>query len=180
MNKLQRKLLWKPHKTLKMHNLRIGQGWDRHRLEKGNSLIIGGISIPSEYSCIAHSDGDVLFHALIDALLGACAAGDIGALFPPSDSKWKDIQSSQLLMLTLEALSDKQIIIQNIDATVILEKPKLRHYILEIRKNISNLLNIHLDCVSIKAKTAEKCDAVGRNEAIEAHVALLLSMTSTA
>lgn len=163
------------------NNFKIGQGWDRHRLKIGLPLILGGIPIPSETGAIAHSDGDVLIHAIIDALLGALSLGDIGRHFPPSDPKYKNINSETLLKESYSLIQKKtNYKIANIDSTIILESPKLSPYIDSIRQNLSNLLKIPLDSISVKAKTAEKCDAVGAHEAIEAQaIALLYPSTAS-
>ena len=154
--------------------MRIGQGWDRHRLTKGDHIILGGIRVQSDFKSVAHSDGDVLIHAIIDALLGACALGDIGRHFPPSDSKYKNIESSKLLNQTKTLLDNQSFKIINIDSTIILENPKLSPYIESIRDSLSSILEIDKSLVSVKAKTAEKCDAVGRGEAIEAMAVVLV------
>jgi len=153
--------------------MRIGSGLDIHRLEFGRPLIIGGIKIESLKGEAAHSDGDVLIHALIDALLGATAQGDIGKLFPSTDDKWKDIKSSELLKLTLQKLHFKRII--NLDCNIVLQSPKLSPYIERIRSNLSVLLNMDICDISIKAKTAEHIlQELGKGDAIFAEVTLLL------
>ena len=154
--------------------MRIGTGWDIHRLEKNRKLFIGGVEIPSELGCIAHSDGDVLTHALIDALLGAAALGDIGMLFPDSDVNYKDAFSMDLLLRVITLIRKSGYRIINIDATVILEKPKLRPYIDEIRESIAVCIGIDVSAVSVKAKTAEGLGAVGEGEAIEARAVVLI------
>ncbi|MDC7235297.1 MAG: 2-C-methyl-D-erythritol 2,4-cyclodiphosphate synthase [Spirochaetales bacterium] len=154
--------------------MRIGQGYDIHRLVAGRPLILGGVTIPSEKGEAAHSDGDVLIHALIDALLGALAQGDIGTHYPPSDPKWKDADSRFLLRETLEKVSAAGYRIGNIDCTVILEQPKLGPHRESIRNGLQEDLKIPLDCISFKAKTKEKQDAAGRGEAVEAMAAVLL------
>ncbi len=151
--------------------MRIGFGNDIHRLAEGRALMLGGIAIPSKKGEIAHSDGDVLLHALIDALLGAKALGDIGALFPPSDAKYKDADSKELLKKVLE-LTKPEII--NIDATITLEAPKLRGYIDSIRESLSELLSIDVSRVSIKAKTNEGLGEIGSGAAIKAECIILI------
>ena len=152
--------------------MRIGQGFDLHKLVENRPLIIGGINIPSQKGEEAHSDGDVLIHALIDALLGAKALGDIGTHFPPSDMTYKNMSSVELLRRTLK-LSDFDIV--NIDINIILQAPKLGPYILDIRKSLAKLLNINIDDISVKAKTAEHIlGELGRGDAIIAEVILLL------
>ena len=153
--------------------MRIGQGFDLHKLVENRSLIIGGITILSSKGEEAHSDGDVLIHALIDALLGAKALGDIGTHFPPSDMTYKNMSSEELLRRTL-MLADFDIV--NIDINIILQTPKLGPYILDIRKNLAKLLNISIDDISVKAKTAEHIlGELGRGDAIIAEVTLLLN-----
>lgn len=153
--------------------MRIGSGIDIHRLEFGRPLIIGGIKIESSKGEVAHSDGDVLIHALIDALLGATAQGDIGKLFPPTEDKWKNINSIKLLQLTLQKIHYKKII--NLDCNIILQEPKLSPYIDKIRSNLSILLSMDISNISIKAKTAEHIlQEFGSGDAIFAEVTLLL------
>lgn len=158
-----------------MQAFRIGQGYDIHRLIPDVPLMLGGIWIEAPFGSEAHSDGDVLLHALIDALLGACGLGDIGDHFPPSDEQYKNIASAILLEKTLPLIAEKGYRCGNIDATVFLEKPKLYPYKQQIRENLARLLNLPLDCVSLKAKTAEKFPPVGTSEAIAAGVTVLLS-----
>ncbi len=158
-----------------MSDIRTGQGWDLHRLVPLRPLIIGGVSIPSKIGEDGHSDGDVLLHALIDALLGACALGDIGTHFPPSDPAWKDADSADLLRRVLELTREAGFLPVNIDCTVILQEIRLAPFREEIRKNLAALLEIPLDRVSVKAKTKEGVDAVGRGEAIEAMASVLMS-----
>lgn len=161
--------------------LRIGQGYDIHRLElhqpqgNGKPLIIGGVIIPFEKGLSAHSDGDVLYHALIDALLGAAALGDIGSHFPPSNKAYKNIDSALLVQKTVALIKEAGFKPINIDATVVLEKPRLREHIDIIRKNIADNLCISLSCISVKAKTKETCDATGQSLAIEAFASVLLA-----
>lgn len=154
--------------------MRIGQGYDIHRLVENRPLILGGVTIPSEKGEDAHSDGDVLIHALIDALLGAIAQGDIGTHYPPSDPAWKNVDSRRLLRETLAKVEDASYSIGNIDCTVILEKPKLGPHREQIRLCLQEDLKIPLDCISFKAKTKEKQDAAGRGEAVEALATVLL------
>jgi 2-C-methyl-D-erythritol 2,4-cyclodiphosphate synthase len=134
--------------------MRIGYGWDLHKLIVGRQLILGGIFIPSEKGEEAHSDGDVLIHAVIDSLLGAVAEGDIGSHFPDNDPEYKDISSMLLLERTLPFLKGKRIC--NIDCTIVLDEPKLRPYIDTIRQNLAKALTTDISNVSIKAKTSEK------------------------
>ena len=154
--------------------MRIGQGWDLHRLEKGRPLIIGGVTIPFEKGCAAHSDGDVLIHALIDALLGAAAEGNIGILFPDSDPQYKNADSRELLRETVKRFSPRWKTV-NVDATVVLQAPKLNPFIDEMRSRLAADLNLDTAAVSIKPKTHEKIGSVGRGEAVEAFVSVLIT-----
>lgn len=153
---------------------RIGQGFDLHRLVVGRKLILGGVEIPFEKGLAGHSDADVLLHAIIDALVGAAALGDIGKLFPDNDNKFKDIDSKILLKEVYQRISDLGYQINNIDSTIILEQPKLRDYIDTMRETIVKLLDLRMDQVSIKAKTSEKVGIVGRGEAAIAEAVVLL------
>lgn len=153
--------------------MRIGQGFDLHRMKEGRPLMLGGIEIESDKGEDAHSDGDVLIHALIDALLGSKALGDIGTYFPPSDMKYKNMDSKLLLKETLK-LSKFEII--NIDCNIILQRPKLGPHILKIRESLASLLNIDISNISVKAKTAEHIlGELGSGDAIAAEVTLLIN-----
>lgn len=151
--------------------MRIGFGSDIHKLEEGRKLMIGGILIPSDKGEAAHSDGDVLLHAIIDAILGAAAAGDIGELFPPDDDKWKDADSTILLKHVMDVLKPE---IGNIDAVITLESPKLGSWKGIIRKKVASLLSIDESRVSIKAKTAEGLGDIGSGRAIKAEAIILI------
>ncbi len=153
---------------------RIGQGYDLHRLIPSKPLLLGGIQIDSPVGSEAHSDGDVLLHALIDALLGACGLGDIGDHFPPSDDRYKGISSVALLRLVLPLITQAGFQVVNLDSTIFLEKPKLGPYKAQIRAQLAELFGLPLDCVSVKAKTAEQFPPVGTQEAIAASVTVLL------
>lgn len=153
--------------------MRIGHGWDLHRLEEGLPLVIGGVTIPFEKGCVAHSDGDVLIHAVIDALLGAAALGNIGKLFPDNDPRYRGADSRALLRQTA-ALLPSRWRIANIDTTVVLQAPKLNPFTDAIRANLAADLKIDTDAVSVKPKTHEKVDSVGRGEAVEAFAVVLL------
>lgn len=153
---------------------RIGQGFDLHRLVDGRKLILGGVEIAFEKGLAGHSDADVLLHAIIDALIGAAALGDIGKLFPDNDSKFKDIESKILLKEVYKQISDLGYQINNIDSTIILEQPKLRDHIDIMRNVIAKLLDLRVDQISIKAKTSEKVGIVGRGEAAIAEAVVLL------
>ncbi len=144
----------------------VGIAYDIHRLVTGEYLILGGVHIESEFKTIAHSDGDVLLHAIIDALLGAASLGDIGEHFPDTDLQYKNINSQELLLATKKILDENKLKIINIDATIILEKPNLKKYKLIIKENIAKLLNLQANQVSIKATTNEKLGSIGASEAI--------------
>lgn len=163
-----------------MRAFRIGQGYDLHKLEEGEYIFLGGVKIPSDKKAIAHSDGDVLIHAVIDSLLGAAAEGDIGSHFPPSDQAYKNISSRILLKKIHSLIKEKGYEISNLDTTVILEKPKLRNYIDTIRKTLAEDLETDMNNISVKAKTNEQCDAVGKREAVEAFSSVLLMKSETA
>ena len=151
--------------------MRIGFGNDIHRLAEGRRLMIGGIEIPSSKGEVAHSDGDVLLHAITDAILGACAKGDIGRLFPDSEDFTEDIPSAGMLR-TVQILTGARII--NIDSIVTLEKPRLADHINDIRKSIAAVLGIDADRVSVKAKTAEGLGPIGEGKAIKAEAVVLI------
>lgn len=152
----------------------IGSGYDLHRLVRKHDFILGGIKIDYNKGFLAHSDGDVLFHALIDSLLGALALGDIGGHFPDKSAEYKNIDSSVLLKKTLELVAQNNARIGNIDINVICQAPKLALYILSIRENIAQLTGLALNKVSVKAKTKEKVDAVGKGKAVEVFCSVLL------
>lgn len=155
--------------------MRIGFGYDLHKLKTGRKLMIGGVHIPCDFGEEAHSDGDVLLHAVIDALFGAIAEGDIGSHFPPSDIRWKDVSSLVLLKKTMEIIRERKFSLINLDCTVVLEKPKLLPYKEKIRQTMADALGTDISRISVKGKTKEKVDAVGRGEAIEAYASLLLA-----
>jgi 2-C-methyl-D-erythritol 2,4-cyclodiphosphate synthase len=149
--------------------MRIGHGYDIHRLEtdlSGNGLVLCGLKIPFDKKFIAHSDGDVAIHALIDALLGAAALGDIGQHFPDTDSKYKNADSKILLTLVMGKLKNCNYAVNNIDLTIIAQKPRLASYISHMVETLSGILNISVNDINIKAKTNEHCDSSGREEAI--------------
>jgi len=154
--------------------MRIGTGWDLHRLKEGRKLMLGGEHIPFHSGEEAHSDGDVLIHAIIDALFGAAALGDIGTHFPPSDEKYKNISSLVLLDKTVKLLTDAGYRIINLDTTIIIQEPKLKPYINEIREKLVASLALDIDRISIKAKTKEKMDATGEGKAVEAIASVLI------
>ena len=154
--------------------MRIGFGTDIHRLVEGRKLMLAGVHVPASFGELAHSDGDVIFHAGMDAILGALALGDIGKLFPDNDPQYKDIDSSLLFKKVVTLMKEKGYRINNIDVMVTLEKPKLKDYIVEMRNNIANILETSIDNVSVKAGTNEGLDALGRGEAVKAEVIVLL------
>ena len=153
---------------------RIGLGYDIHTLKEGRDLIIGGVKITHEKGLMGHSDADVLVHAIIDALLGALALSDIGTLFPDTDSKYKNADSTVLLKHVYEKILEKGYKIVNIDSNIIAQEPKMMPYIPKMRETLDRVLKIGQENISIKAKTNEKMDAVGQKLAIEAHAVVLL------
>lgn len=157
---------------------RVGQGWDIHRLVPGRALVLGGVEIASELGELGHSDGDVLYHAIVDAMLGAIAAGDIGRHFPSSDQSWKDVPSRVFARKALALLAVAGWQLVNVDTTVILERPRLAPHIDTIRAALAEVLGLPLDSVSVKAKTHEGVDAAGRLEAIEAQAIVLVERES--
>ena len=153
---------------------RIGIGNDTHRLVAGRPLILGGVRVESDRGSEGHSDGDALTHALTDAILGALCEGDIGTHFPDSDPQWKDVNSVELLARVVWLARERGYEVNNVDAIVMLERPKLREHIATMRDNLGRTLNIESECISVKAKTGEGLDAVGRGEAVAAHAVVLL------
>lgn len=153
--------------------LRIGHGYDVHRLVEGRKLIIGGVEIPYEKGLLGHSDADVLLHAVSDALLGSAALGDIGCLFPDNDAKYEGADSLKLLAEVVKVLANKGFSIVNIDCTVIAQKPKMRPYIDGMRRNIAAACGISDEFVSVKATTEEGMGFTGAGEGIAAHVVCL-------
>lgn len=155
-------------------NIRIGQGIDFHRLEPGLELWLGGVLIDSEHGCVAYSDGDVLIHAICDALLGAAGLKDIGYHFPDSDPEFKKINSKILLKRTYDLIAEKGYSVINLDCTVCLERPKIAPYTQEMGKIISSILRTNPDMISIKATTTEQLGFTGREEGIVAMAVVLL------
>jgi 2-C-methyl-D-erythritol 2,4-cyclodiphosphate synthase len=153
---------------------RIGIGYDLHRLEEGRPLIVGGIELPFDRGPVGHSDGDVLAHALCDALLGAAGLGDIGTHFPDSDPQWKGANSLLFLEHAKKLLADKNFAIEHVDAVVLTEKPKLGPHFPKMREALAKALGVSADTIHLKAKTNEGVDAIGRGEAIAAHVVATL------
>lgn len=159
--------------------MRIGTGWDLHRLKEGRRLMLGGKHIPFHSGEEAHSDGDVLIHAIIDAIFGAAALGDIGTHFPPSDPQYKDISSLLLLEKSVDLLTESGYRIINLDTTIILQEPKLKPYITNIREKLANALALDMDKISVKAKTKENVDATGEGKAIESMASVLIEEIDT-
>jgi 2-C-methyl-D-erythritol 2,4-cyclodiphosphate synthase len=151
-----------------LSDLRVGQGWDVHRIAAGRALILGGVTIPSEFGLEGHSDADVLSHAITDALLGAAALGDIGMHFPDSDPRWKGADSLNFLKHARDLAAEKGYTIVNVDSTVILERPKLKDFRAAIREKLAETLGLKPDQVSVKFKTAEKVGPVGEGLSAEA------------
>jgi len=156
-------------------SVRCGIGYDLHRLAEGRKLIVGGVALPFEKGPVGHSDGDVLAHALCDALLGAAGLGDIGTHFPDTDPKWKGANSLLFLEHTRKLLDQEHLTIEHADAVVILEKPKLGPHFPKMRDALARALGVSPDKIHLKAKTNEGVDAIGRGEAIAAHVIATLA-----
>lgn len=154
--------------------MRVGMGYDVHRLTKDRDLILGGVKIPWEKGLLGHSDADVLIHAIMDALLGAAALGDIGQHFPDTDPAYKGISSIRLLKHVAALLSEKGYGIGNIDAVIIAQKPKMAPHIPQMKENIAETLEIDMDCLNIKATTEEKLGFTGREEGIASEAVCLL------
>lgn len=153
---------------------RIGIGSDVHRLVEGRPLILGGVHIESDLGADGHSDADVLMHAATDALIGALALGDLGSHFPNDEERWRNAESSIFLRYALGLVKERGYAVSNFDATISLEKPKLRPFIDEMRLNLANALEADLDTVSVKAKTSEGVDAVGERRAVRAEAIVML------
>ena len=154
---------------------RIGYGIDAHQLKTGIPLIIGGVSIPFSKGSKGHSDGDVLFHAIVDAILGSLALGDIGQHFPSDDARWRGADSRKFLDHAFILMTEKRFSIENIDATIILQDPKLTPHILQMRQNISGILSVGLDQISVKATTTDKMGFIGKGEGLAATAVVLIS-----
>jgi len=154
--------------------MRIGFGYDSHRFEEGRRLVLGGVEFPGETGLAGHSDADALIHAIIDALFGAAALGDIGSHFPDSNPKWKDADSAKLLESSVQEIAAAGYRIANIDATVICERPKLRPKIDAIRNRLANIIGIDASRVSVKGKTNEHMDDIGAGIGIAVHAVALL------
>lgn len=156
-------------------NLRIGNGYDIHRLVSGRPLVLGGLTIEHEMGLLGHSDADVLTHAIMDALLGALNLGDIGLYFPPSDPQWKGADSLKLLAQVNRMVGDRSWEIVNVDSVVVAERPKLKPHIPAMRETLSSILEVDAEQVSVKATTNEKLGPTGREEGIAAYAVVLLT-----
>jgi 2-C-methyl-D-erythritol 2,4-cyclodiphosphate synthase len=154
--------------------MRIGHGFDAHRFGEGDTVTIGGIAIPHSQGLIAHSDGDVLIHAICDAILGAIALGDIGKHFPDNDPAFKNIDSAELLKSVMQSANKKGYVVGNLDCTVIAQSPRLGAHIYAMQTKLAGLLNIEVDAVNVKATTTEKMGYTGRGEGISAHAVVLM------
>lgn len=154
--------------------MRIGHGYDVHKLIEGRRLIVGGVEIPHTMGLFGHSDADVLLHAISDALLGACAMGDIGKLFPDTDDRWECADSLVLLREVVKKINENGFYIENIDSTLIAQKPKMSPYIEQMRANIADACGVDISAVSVKATTEEKLGFTGREEGISAHAVALI------
>ena len=154
--------------------MKVGFGYDVHRLSKDRNLILGGVDIPFGKGLLGHSDADVLLHAIGDALLGAAALGDLGVHFPPGDKKYKDISSLILLQKIYQLLLKNNFVIVNIDATIVAEKPRLNSFIKRMRQNIAEVLKLDFSQISIKATTTEGLGFAGRGEGIAAYAVCLI------
>ena len=155
-------------------DFRIGNGYDVHRLEAGRTLTLGGIAIPHTKGCVAHSDGDVIIHALCDALLGALALGDIGRHFPDTSAEFAGIDSKILLRRTCDMIEERGYALVNADITLLLQAPKIAPYVEQMRATLASVMGVGIDAVSVKATTGERMGFVGREEGVEAFAAVLL------
>ncbi|MDQ3906963.1 MAG: 2-C-methyl-D-erythritol 2,4-cyclodiphosphate synthase [Acidobacteriota bacterium] len=154
---------------------RIGIGHDTHRLAEGRPLILGGVRVESRVGAEGHSDADALAHALTDAILGALCEGDIGLHFPERDPQWKDADSLELLARVVWLAEQRGYRVVNADSTVMLERPRLRPHVQQMRERLAQVLSVDVDCVSVKAKTGEGLDAIGEGRAVTAHAVVLLA-----
>jgi len=154
--------------------MRVGIGYDIHRLRKGRRLVLGGVAIPSPVGLEGHSDADAVLHAVADAILGAAALGDLGDHFPDDSKEWRDADSSAILSRAVEMAAAKALTVSNVDVNIIAQTPRIGHLKGQMRANIARLVGTHPDRVSVKARTAEGLGPVGRAEAIEVHAAVLM------
>lgn len=157
---------------------RIGHGYDVHKLEAGRRLRLGGVDIPYEKGCVAHSDGDAAVHAVCDALLGAAALGDIGLHFPDTSEEFRDIDSLELLRRTVRAIGRTGYRVGNVDCTIALQSPKLRPYIDRMREAMAEAMGVEMESVSVKATTTEGLGFTGRGEGVEAHAVVVIHRTA--
>ena len=155
-------------------DIRIGNGYDFHRLAPGLKLVLGGVEIPHTKGCVAHSDGDVIIHALCDALLGALALGDIGHHFPDTSAEFAGIDSKVLLRRTYAMIQERGYSLVNADITLLLQAPKIAPYVMQMRQTLAAVLDVPVDAVSVKATTTEKLGFTGREEGVEAYAAVLI------
>ena len=163
-----------------MSDLRIGHGYDVHKLVEGRKLILGGVEVPHTLGLLGHSDADVLLHAIMDAILGALGEGDIGKHFPDTSGEFKDISSINLLIRVKDIMGKHNAAVVNIDSTLILQKPKVAMYIERMRENISFALKADLSRINVKATTEEKLGFTGREEGVSAHAVVLLEIKNKA
>jgi 2-C-methyl-D-erythritol 2,4-cyclodiphosphate synthase len=159
--------------------MRIGHGFDAHRLVEGRALIIGGVRVPFERGALGHSDGDVLAHAVADAILGAAALGDLGSRFPDTDPRWKDADSMELLAQCAGAVRDAGFSIVNVDATIVVDRPKLATFIEAMRENIASRLDVPPNCVGLKAKTSEGMGYTGDGTGLAVYAVALIDSVSS-
>ncbi|MFI3266081.1 MAG: 2-C-methyl-D-erythritol 2,4-cyclodiphosphate synthase [Rikenellaceae bacterium] len=158
-----------------MEQIKIGHGYDVHALAEGLELVLGGVKVPHTKGCVAHSDGDVLIHAICDALLGAAALGDIGLHFPDNSNEFKGIDSTILLERTVALIAEHGYKIINIDSTLCLQKPKVQSFITPMRERLAGVMGLDVSCVSVKATTTEKLGFVGTEQGVEAHAVVLIA-----
>jgi 2-C-methyl-D-erythritol 2,4-cyclodiphosphate synthase len=155
---------------------RIGHGYDLHRLQPGPRLVLGGVVVSEELRPVSHSDGDVVLHAIVDALLGAIGQGDIGEMFPNTDPRWKDTPSRVFVEAAYERLKAAGYDVGNVDVTILAERPQLKSFKSAMVESIAAVLHLSIDRVNVKAGTNEGCDAIGRGEAVAAHAVVLVSL----
>lgn len=160
--------------------MRIGHGFDAHRLVPDRRLMLGGVHVPCDFGALGHSDADVLAHAIADALLGAAALGDLGSHFPDSDARWKDADSMELLAQCVREVREAGYEIENLDATIVVQKPKLAPHIPAMRESLAARLDVAADCVGVKAKTSEGMGYTGDGSGIAAYAVALLRVASSA
>lgn len=154
--------------------MRVGNGYDSHRFAEGRPMILGGVRIPDHPGLSGHSDGDAVAHAVIDAILGAAAAGDVGSHFPPSDDTWKDADSMELLARAVQVLEARNYQVVNVDVTVVCETPKIGPHAQEMRRRLGDVLRVGPEAVSVKGKTNEKMGWIGRGEGLAVHAVALI------